>query len=70
MATINRKLKMTDDDFRRDFEDSVIMEEISFDTIPAELMAEFEESMFSHRIAEDEQINIQTEWGQLRESDL
>lgn len=41
--------KYTDDEFRKDFEDSVLCEELNADSIPAELMAEFELSMGSHK---------------------
>ena len=43
----------SDEDYRIDFEDSVIMEELPFDTLPAELMAEFEESAFGQMIEKD-----------------
>jgi hypothetical protein len=71
MATIKRKSKMTDDDFRRDFEDSVIMEELDFDTIPMELLAEFEAmSIQSKGIDQDVQEHIETEFDQLRDTYL
>jgi hypothetical protein len=40
--------KDDDDEFRKDFKDSVIYEELDMDTIPAELMAAFEASAFGH----------------------
>ena len=43
----------SDDEFRKDFTDSVIYEELDIDTIPADLMSMFETGRKSHRPKDD-----------------
>ena len=57
--------QIPDDEFRKDFADSVIAEEIEFDTMPADLLALFEDNSHQRNISDDP-----TAFDDIRFSDL